>query len=59
MSSFSIFLTNQLDFTKTIISLALMAAELIAHSAFRNHCLQGTYNWDGKGGGGGGDELMQ
>jgi len=29
-----IFLTNQLDFTKTIIPLALMAFESIAHSAF-------------------------
>ena len=26
--------TNSLDFTKTIIPLALMASELIAHSAF-------------------------
>ena len=30
----SIFLTNQLDFTKTIIPLALMASKSIAHSAF-------------------------
>ena len=28
------FLTNKLDFTKTIIPLALMASESIAHSAF-------------------------
>ena len=29
----SIFLTNRLDFTKSIISLALMASESIAHEA--------------------------
>ena len=33
-----IFLTNWLDFTKTIIPLALMSSESIAHSAF---CLIG------------------
>ena len=31
----SIFFTNWLDFTKTIIPLALMASESIARSAFR------------------------
>ena len=31
--------TNSLDFTKTIIPLALMASELIAHSALRPHGL--------------------
>ena len=34
MFSFDIFWTNKLDFTKTIIPLALMAYESIAHSAF-------------------------
>ena len=34
MFSLDMFLTNQLDFTKTIIPLALIAYELIAHSAF-------------------------
>ena len=34
MFSLDIFLINQLDFTKTIIPLALMASESIAHSAF-------------------------
>ena len=33
MFLFAIFLTNQLDFTKTIIPLALMASESIAHEA--------------------------
>ena len=32
--SLDIFLTNLLDFTKTIIPLALIASESIAHSAF-------------------------
>ena len=32
--SLDIFLTNLLDFAKTIISLALIASESIAHSAF-------------------------
>ena len=52
----SIFLTNWLDFTKTIIPVALMASESIAHSAFslmsywlrahsglRNNCWLGTH----------------
>jgi len=34
MFSLDIFLTNQLDFTKTIIPLVLMASASIAHSAF-------------------------
>ena len=34
MFSLDIFLTNWLDFTKTIIPLALIASESIAHSAF-------------------------
>ena len=34
MLSLDIFLTNLLDFTKTVIPLALMASESIAHSAF-------------------------
>ena len=34
MFCLDIFLTNQLDFTKTIIPLALMGSESIAHSAF-------------------------
>ena len=34
MFSLDIFLTNWLDFTKTIIPLALMAPESIAHLAF-------------------------
>ena len=34
MFSLDMFLTNQLDFTKTIIPLALIASELIAHEAF-------------------------
>jgi len=34
MLSLDIFLTNQMDFNKSIIPLALMASESIAHSAF-------------------------
>ena len=34
MFSLDIFLTNQMDFNKTIIPLTLMASESIAHSAF-------------------------
>ena len=34
MLSLDIFLTNLLDFTKTIIPLALIASESIAHSVF-------------------------
>ena len=39
MFSLDIFLTNQLDFTKTVIPLALIASETIAHSGSRDNCV--------------------
>ena len=38
MFSLDIFLTNQLDFTKTVIPLALIASETTAHSGSRDNC---------------------
>ena len=40
------FLTSYLDFTKTIIPLALMASESIAHSDSSNNCQRAFHTVD-------------